>query len=80
MGPPRAAAAVPRRFDKSELFEHFMPLDALIASFSEYIPVPQTKLDMTLWNAVPFHLRKGLEHSLVTLLVFPKLAPLPRGR
>lgn len=62
------------------LFEGFMPLDALIASFAEFIPFIRTKLDVVLWNAVPFNLLKGLGISLVTMLVFPRLTPILRGR
>ena len=56
-----------------------MPLDALITSFAEFIPFIHTKLDVVLWNAIPFNLLKGLGISLVTMLVFPKLTPILRG-
>ena len=61
------------------LFETFMPLDALIASFAEFIPFIHTKLDVVLWNAIPFNLLKGLGIALVTLVVYPKLTPVLRG-
>ena len=57
-----------------------MPLDALIASFAEFIPFIHTKLDVVLLNAIPFNLLKGLGISIVTLAVFPKLTPVLRGK
>ena len=60
--------------------ENFMPLDALIASFAEFIPFIHTKLDVVLLNAIPFNLLKGLGISIVTLAVFPKLTPVLRGK
>lgn len=72
-------AALTNYFILLPLFEGFMPLDALIASFAEFIPFIRTKLDVVLWNAIPFNLLKGLGISLVTMLVFPKLTPILRG-
>ena len=72
-------AALSNYFILLPLFENFMPLDALIASFTEFIPFIHTKLDVVLWNAVPFNLLKGVGISLVTMLVFPKLTPILRG-
>lgn len=74
-----AMAALTNYFILLPLFENFMPLEALIASFAEFIPFIRTKLDVVLWNAVPFNLLKGLGISLVTLLVYPKLTPVLRG-
>lgn len=73
-------AALTNYFILLPLFETFMPVEALIASFSEFIPFIHTKLDVVLLNAVPFNLLKGLGISLVTLLVYPKLTPILRGR
>ena len=72
-------AAVTNYFILLPLFETFMPLDALIASFAEFIPFIHTKLDVVLWNAIPFNLLKGLGIALVTLVVYPKLTPVLRG-
>lgn len=72
-------AALSNYFILLPLFENFMPLDALITSFTEFIPFIHTKLDVVLWNAVPFNLLKGVGISLVTMLVFPKLTPILRG-
>ena len=62
------------------LFESFMPLDALIESFTAFIPFIHTKLDVVLWNTIPFNLLKGLGISIVTLLIMPKLIPVFRGK
>ena len=72
-------AAVTNYFILLPLFVTFMPLDALIASFAEFIPFIHTKLDVVLWNAIPFNLLKGLGIALVTLVVYPKLTPVFRG-
>ena len=73
-------AALTNYFILLPLFESFMPLDGVIASFAQFIPFIQTKLDVVLYNAVPFNLLKGLGISLVTVLVFPKLTPILRGK
>lgn len=73
-------AALTNYFILLPLFESFMPMEALIASFSEFIPFIHTKLDVVLLNAAPFNLLKGLGISLVTLLVYPKLTPVLRGK
>lgn len=73
-------AALTNYFILLPLFESFMPIEVLIASFSEFIPFIHTKLDVVLLNAVPFNLLKGLGISLVTLLVYPKLTPVLRGK
>lgn len=74
-----AMAAVTNYFILLPLFESFMPMEALIASFAEFIPFIHTKLDVVLLNAVPFNLLKGLGISLVTLLIYRKLTPILRG-
>lgn len=74
-----AAAALANYCILLPLFESFLPLEALIASFSEFIPFIHTKLDIVLWNAIPFNLLKGLGISMVTLMAFPKLTPVLRG-
>ena len=73
-------AALANYFILLPLFETFMPLDALIASFAEFIPFIQTKLDVVLLIAIPFNLLIGLGISVVTLLLFPKLLPVLRVR
>lgn len=74
------AAAVANYFILLPLFETFMPLDALIASFAEFIPFIHTKLDVVLLNAIPFNLLKGLGISLLTLMLYRKLTPVFRGK
>lgn len=61
------------------LFESFLPLDQLIASFGEFIPFIQTKLDVVLYNALPFNFLKGLTVSAVTMLLDQRLSPVLKG-
>lgn len=60
-------------------FEAFMPLDELIASFGEFMPFIKTKLDVVLFNALPFNLLKGLAIGAVTMLIYKKLSPILKG-
>ena len=75
-----AAAGILNYFVLLPLYENFMPLEHLIASFTAFIPFIQTKLDVVLWNAVPFNLIKGLLISLVTMLIYKPLTPILKGR
>lgn len=61
------------------LFEEFMPMEQLIASFAEFIPFIHTKLDVVLYNAFPFNVLKGLVISIVTMLVYKRLRPVLKG-
>ena len=61
------------------LFEQFMPMEQLIASFAEFIPFIHTKLDVVLYNAFPFNVLKGLVISIVTMLVYKRLRPALKG-
>ena len=54
------AAAIVNYFILPPLFETFMPLDQLIASFGEFLPFIKTKLDVVLFNALPFNILKRL--------------------
>lgn len=72
-------AAVANYFILLPLFEQFMPLEQLIASFGEFIPFIHTKLDVVLYNAFPFNLLKGLVISGVTMLVYKRLRPVLKG-
>lgn len=58
------------------LFEAFMPLDQLIASFGQSIPFIRTKLDVVLFSAFPFSLLKGIGISLATIPLYKRLAPI----
>ena len=73
------AAAVVNYFILLPAFEAFMPLNELIASFGEFMPFIRTKLDVVLFNALPFNLLKGLAISAVTMLIYKKLSPILKG-
>lgn len=73
------AAAVVNYFVLLPAFEAFMPLSELIASFGEFMPFIKTKLDVVLFNALPFNLLKGLAISAVTMLIYKKLSPILKG-
>lgn len=72
-------AAVVNYFVLLPAFEAFMPLNELIASFGEFMPFIRTKLDVVLFNALPFNLLKGLVISAVTMLIYKKLSPILKG-
>lgn len=72
-------AAVVNYFILLPAFEAFMPLSELIASFGEFMPFIKTKLDVVLFNALPFNLLKGLAISAVTMLIYKKLSPILKG-
>lgn len=72
-------AAVVNYFVLLPAFEAFMPLNELIASFGEFMPFIKTKLDVVLFNALPFNLLKGLAISAVTMLIYKKLSPILKG-
>lgn len=61
------------------LFEQFMPIDQLIASFGEFMPFIRTKLDVVLYNAFPFNLLKGLAISLLTMIIYKRISPVLKG-
>ena len=73
-------AAIVNYFILLPVFEAFMPLDQLIASFGEFIPFIKTKLDVVLFNAFPFNLLKGIGISIVTMLLYKRLTPILKGR
>lgn len=73
-------AALVNYFILLPVFEAFMPLDQLIASFGEFIPFIKTKLDVVLFNAFPFNLLKGIGISIVTILLYKRLTPILKGR
>lgn len=72
-------AAITNYFILLPMFEQFMPLDELIASFGEFMPFIKTKLDVVLYNAFPFNLLKGLIIGIVTMLIYKKLTPVLKG-
>ena len=73
-------AAIVNYFILLPVFEAFMPLDELIASFGEFIPFIKIKLDVVLFNAFPFNLLKGIGISIVTMLLYKRLTPILKGR
>ena len=73
-------AAIVNYFILLSVFEAFMPLDQLIASFGKFIPFIKTKLDVVLFNAFPFNLLKGIGISIVTMLLYKRLTPILKGR
>ena len=75
-----AAAGILNYYILLPLYENFMPLEQVIASFAAFIPFIKTKLDVVLWNSVPFNLVKGLLLSLVTMLIYKPLTPILKGR
>ena len=75
-----AAAALANYFILLPLFETFMPLNQLIASFGAFLPFIHTKLDIVLFNALPFNILKGLVIGGFTMLTYKRLAPILKGR
>ena len=75
-----AAAALANYFILLPLFENFMPLDQLIASFGAFLPFIHTKLDIVLFNALPFNILKGLVIGGFTMLTYKRLTPILKGR
>ena len=73
-------AALANYFILLPLFEQFMPLEQLIASFGEKMPFIKTKLDVVIYNAFPFNLLKGLVITAVTMLVYKRIRPLLKGK
>lgn len=73
-------ATVVNYFILLPVFEAFMPLDQLIASFGEFMPFIKTKLDVVLFNAFPFNLLKGIGISIVTMFLYKRLTPILKGR
>lgn len=69
-------AALTNYFILLPMFEQFMPLEAVIASFGEFIPFIKTKLDVVFYNAFPFNLLKGLLISGITMLLYKHLSPI----
>ena len=74
------AAAITNYFILLPLFERFMPLNALIASFNTFLPFIHTKLDVVLFNVLPFNILKGLVIGSFTMLIGKRLAPIRKGR
>ena len=72
-------AALANYFILLPLFEQFLPVDQLIASFSAFMPFIKTKADVVVFNALPFNLLKGLVISAFCMLVYKRLSPILKG-
>lgn len=72
-------AALANYFILLPLFENFLPVDELIASFEAFIPFIHTKLDVVLYNAFPFNMLKGLVITVVTMFVYKRIRPVLKG-
>ncbi len=72
-------AALVNYFILLPLFESFMPMDQLIASFEAFIPFIHSKADIVLYNALPFNILKGLGIGAITMMVYKKLTPVLKG-
>ena len=70
------AAAIVNYFILLPLFETFMPLNQLIASFGEFLPFIKTKLDVVLFNALPFNILKCLVIGAIAMMIYKKLTPI----
>jgi riboflavin transporter FmnP len=73
------AAAIANYFILLPLFETFMPLEQLIVSFGEFLPFIKTKLDVVLFNALPFNILKGLVIGAIAMMIYKKLTPILKG-
>lgn len=72
-------AAIVNYFILLPLFETFMPLDQLIASFNQFLPFIKTKLDVVIYNALPFNVLKGLVIGVITMMIYKKMTPVLKG-
>ncbi len=72
-------AALVNYFILLPLFESFMPMEQLIASFEAFIPFIHSKADIVLYNALPFNIVKGLGIGAITMMVYKKLTPVLKG-
>ena len=77
------AAAIANYFILLPLFETFMPLEQfpvpLSPSFGEFLPFIKTKLDVVLFNALPFNILKGLVIGAIAMMIYKKLTPILKG-
>ena len=51
----------------------------LSPSFGEFLPFIKTKLDVVLFNALPFNILKGLVIGAITMMIYKKLTPILKG-
>ena len=74
------ATVLTKYFILLPLFETFMPLDQLIASFDAFLPFIHTKLDIVLLNGLLFNILKGLIIGGFTMLTYKRVTPILKGR
>jgi riboflavin transporter FmnP len=72
-------AAILNYFVLLPLYSTFMPIEQVIEAFAAFIPFINTKLDVVLFNAIPFNLFKGAIISILTILVYKRLSPILKG-
>ena len=51
----------------------------LSTSFCEFLPFIKTKLDVVLFNALPFNILKGLVIGAITMMIYKKLTLMLKG-
>ncbi|MBQ6582726.1 MAG: ECF transporter S component [Mogibacterium sp.] len=68
-------AAVLNYFVLLPMFEMFMPIDQIIAMFSDILPFIHTKFDVCLYNALPGNIFKGVIISIISMLIYKPLSP-----
>ena len=51
----------------------------LSPSFGEFLPFIKTKLDVVLFNALPFNILKGLVIGAIAMMIYKKLTPILKG-
>ncbi len=73
-------AAAMNYFVLLPLYEIFMPLEQVIAAFSEFFPFIHTKLDVVVYNALPMNILKSGLISFVTMFLYKPLSPILKGR
>jgi riboflavin transporter FmnP len=61
------------------LYEKFMPLETIIASFADIFPFIKTKLDVVLLNMFPFNIVKGMVITAITMLIYKRISPVLKG-
>lgn len=58
-----------------ESLMHF-PLESIISSASDMIPLIKNKLSFVLFCTIPFNLLKGLFNSIIIVLLYKRISPL----
>lgn len=50
-----------------------------VLAFLEFLPFIKTKLDVVLFNALPFNILKGLVIGAIAMMIYKKLTPILKG-